>query len=66
MNYYDIHITVKDDCKEGYSVFVKASDENEAVQIMIDNHLYEEAEDLDNIDYIGEISEREYKEAMDI
>jgi len=66
MNYYDIHMTVEDDCKEGYSVFVEASDENEAVQIMTDNHLYEEAEDLDNIDYIDKISEREYKEAKGI
>ena len=66
MSYYDIHMVVKDDCKEGYSVFVEASAENEAVQIMIDNHLYEEAEDLDNIDYVGEISEKEYKEAKGI
>ena len=56
-------MTVHDDYREGYSVFVEASDENEAVQIMTDNHLYEEAEDLSNIDYIGEISEKEYKEA---
>ena len=63
MKYYDIHITAKDDCKEDYSVFVEASDKNEAVQIMTDNYLYKETEDLDNIDYINEITKEEYIEA---
>lgn len=66
MKYYDIHMTVEDDCKEGYSVFVKANDENEAVEIMTNEHLYEEPEDLDNIDYIAEITEKEYNEAHGI
>ncbi len=59
--YFDIHMTVEDDCKEGYSVFVEADDENAAVEKMTNEHLYEEAEDLDHIDYIGEITEEEYK-----
>ena len=66
MKYYDIHMIVEDDCKEGYSVFVKANDENEAVEIMTNEHLYEEPEDLDNIDYIDEITEKEYNEAHGI
>ena len=66
MKYYDIHMIVKNDWKEGYSVFVKANDEDEAIEIMINEHLYEEPEDLDNIDYIGEITEKEYNEAHDI
>ena len=66
MKYYDIHIIVKNDWREGYSVFVKAYDENEAVEIMTNEHLYEEPEDLDNIDYIGEITEKEYNEAHGI
>ena len=61
--YYDIHMVVHGDSKEGYSVFVEASSENEAVEIMTNNHLYEEPEDLSNIDYVGEISEEEYRAA---
>lgn len=66
MKYYDIHMIVEGDCKEGYSVFVKANDENEAVEIMTNEHLYEEPEDLNNIDYIDEITEKEYNEAHGI
>lgn len=66
MKYFDIHMTVEDDSKEGYSVFVKANDANEAVEVMTNGHLYEEPEDLDHIDYVGEISEKEYNEAMGI
>lgn len=66
MKYFDIYMTVEDDCKEGYSVFVKANDENEAVEIMTNKHLYEEPEDLNNIDYVNEITEREYNEAHGI
>lgn len=61
--YYDIHMVVHGDSKEGYSVFVEASSENEAIEIMTNNHLYEEPEDLSNIDYVGEISEEEYRAA---
>ncbi len=64
MKYYDIYMSVKDDSKEGYSVFVAASDENEAVQVMTDNHLYEEDEDLDNIKSVSEITKEEYDAAM--
>ena len=64
--YYDIHMTVYGDCKEGYSVFVEADNENDAVEKMTNEHLYEEPEDLDNIDYIDEITEDEYLEAKGI
>ena len=69
LKYFDIHFTVKNDCKEGYSVFIAMpanSSEDEAIQEMINQHLYEEPEDLDNIDYVGEISEKEYREAKGI
>ncbi len=62
--FYEIHMTVYNDCKEGYSVFVEADSENEAVEKMTNEHLYEEPEDLNNIDYIDEITEKEYREAM--
>ena len=64
MGYYDIYMTVKDDCKEGYSVFVKADSPNEAVEVMTNEHLYEEAEDLDHIEAITEITEEEYLAAQ--
>lgn len=58
--YYDIHMTIiHDDCKEGYSIFVSANSEAEAIQIIIDNQLYEDISDLSNIDYVGEISKDE-------
>lgn len=60
MKYYDIYMEVEDDCKDGYSVFVAACDENEAVEIMTNEHLYEDAEDLDNIKAITEITKEEY------
>ena len=58
--YFDVHFQVAGDCKEGYSIFVEASDENEAVQIITDKHLYEEPEDLNHIDYIDTITAEQY------
>lgn len=59
MRYYDVHFQIKD---YGYSVFVMATTENEAVETITKGHLYQEPEDLDYIDYIDEITEQEYKE----
>ena len=53
MKNYEIHMNGD----FGYSVFIKADDENEAIEIMTNEHLYDEPEDLDNIDYIDEITE---------
>lgn len=61
--YYDIHMTVHNDCKDGYSVFVEAEDESEALEKITNEHLYEEPEDLNNIDYIDEITKEEYLDA---
>ena len=58
--YYDVHMIIDDDCKEGYSVFVCATSEKEAIQFIINNQLYEDITDLNNIDYIGEISKEQY------
>lgn len=61
--YYDVHMTIFDDnCKDGYSIFVSAKSEAEAIQIIIDNQLYEDISDLSNIDYVGEISKDEYEQ----
>ena len=58
--YYDIHMVITGDCKEGYSVFVAAGSAEEAIREIIENTLYEDISDIDNIDYIGEITEEEY------
>ena len=58
--YYDCHFLVDDDSKEGYSIFIIASDAQDALRIIASEGLFESPEDLYNIDYIGEISEQEY------
>lgn len=60
MKYYDIHMIIDDDCKEGYSIFVTAHSLDEAMKIVIEQSLYEDISDLDRIDYVGEITEKEY------
>lgn len=63
IKYYDVHMTIiDDDCKDGYSIFVSAKSESKAIQIIIDNQLYEDISDLNNIDYVGEISKDEYEQ----
>ena len=64
MRYFDVHIVVEDDCKPGYSIFVQASSEEEALEIIKREKLYEDIEDLDNIDYVGEITEEQYKASL--
>lgn len=58
--FYDIHIIVDDDCKEGYSVFVKADSSMDAINLFVTEKLYEDPKDVDFIDYIGEITEDDY------
>ena len=65
MKYYDIYMETDHEEKTGYSVFVQAYDENEAVEIMTDQHLYEEAEDLGNIMSVEEITKEEYEAGVD-
>lgn len=59
--YFDIHMQVDDDCKEGYSIFVMAESFEQAIDIIRKEALYEDENDLNNIDYIGEITEQEFK-----
>ncbi len=67
MSYYDIGIKDTSCDNAGvYSVVVEASDKNEAIQIMTDNRLYLDAEDLDSIEYVDEISEKEFEEHLTI
>lgn len=60
--YYDVHMLIDDDRKEGYSIFVSSTSEDEAIQFIIDNHLYEDVSDLNNTDYVDEISKDEYEQ----
>jgi hypothetical protein len=61
MKYYDIYMTIEDDCKEGYSVFVAAKNEDEAIKKLKDEELYEDEEDLDNIKSVTEISYEDFQ-----
>ena len=58
ISYYEIYIETDHESK---SVYVRANDENEAVEIMTDQHLYDDEEDLDNIKSVSEISWEEFK-----
>ena len=62
--YFDVHFKIYDDCKEGYSVFVIAENESIAVAKVLEDGLYECREDIDNIDYVGEIAEVDYYNAV--
>lgn len=64
MKYFDVYIETDHDAKTGYSIFVHAYDENDAVAIVRDQHLYEDAEDLSNIKAITEITEEEYLKSI--
>lgn len=59
--YFDIHMQVDDNCKEGYSIFVMAESFEQAIDIIRKEALYEDENDLNNIDYIDEITEQEFK-----
>lgn len=56
---YAVYFKVQDDSKTGYSVFVKAGSEQEAIDRIQKEKLYEAEEDLDNIDSIYEITEED-------
>ena len=66
MKYFDIHVNY-DETKDspGYSIFVEAnvSNEDEALQYSIDNHLFTEDGDEQCVDYVDEIDEEEYLDA---
>lgn len=64
MKFYDVHF--QPDPKSGYSVFVEAEDEENAIEIIKVKEMYEYEEDLNYIDYIEEISEDEYNEIKGI
>lgn len=56
---YAVYFKVHNDSKTGYSVFVKADSEKEAINIIKRKKLYEDEEDLDNIESVDEITEED-------
>lgn len=56
---YAVYFKVYDDSKTGYSIFVKADSEKDAIDIIKRKKLYEDEEDLDNIESIDEITEED-------
>ena len=56
---YAVYFKVYDDSKTGYSVFVKADSEKEAINVIKRKKLYEDEEDLNNIESIDEITEED-------
>lgn len=67
MKYFDIHVNY-DETEDGagYSVFVGANvaNENEALQYAVNNHLFTEDGDEQCVDYVDEIDEEEYHDAV--
>lgn len=70
MRYYDIHVSYpssKD--SDGYSVFVKVSDdtnEDAVIDYASKNQLFTEDGDEKFVDYVEEITESEYKDAVNV
>lgn len=62
--YYDVYFKVYGDSKTGYSVFVKAESEEDPIEVVKREKLYEEEEDLKNIRAVTEISKEQYEEVM--
>ena len=68
MRYYDVHVSYpsKKD-SDGYSVFVAVNDdvtEDTVVDYASKNQLFTEDGDADFVDYVEEITESEYKDAV--
>lgn len=68
--YYDIHIVEDDATGMGYSVFIKTTkhyDEDLDADAIVDEAIKQnklEADEADYCDYVSEISEQEYKDAV--
>ena len=63
--FFDIHVKYDgSESSPGYSVFVEAKDETEALKKCIDNNMFAEDGDEDYIDNITEISEEGYNYAI--
>ena len=58
---------VSGDSKKGYSVFVKLPDAttcDDAINEVIKKELYEDKEDIKNIDWVGEITKKRIRSRL--
>lgn len=60
--YFDIHVTYGEKEEDGYSIFIIANNKEEAKQKAVDKKLFEYEYDVNDIDYIEEITQEDYNE----
>lgn len=61
MRYFDINVSYED--SDGYSIFIAVDgDEDTALEKAVTENRFEYEEDVNNIEYIDEITEEEYNE----
>lgn len=58
--YFDIHVTYGNKDGDGYSIPIIANSEKDAKQRAINENLFEYEDDVNDIDYIEEITQEEY------
>lgn len=58
--YFDIHVTYGEKDGDGYSIPIIANSEEDAKQRAINEELFEYEDDVNDIDYIEEITKEEY------
>lgn len=59
--YFDIHVTYGNKDGDGYSIPIIANNEEDAKQKAINENLFEYEDDVNDIDYIREITTEEYE-----
>lgn len=60
--YFDVHVTYGKKDGDGYSIPIKAINKEAAKQKAINEKLFEYEDDVNDIDYIEEISKEDYKQ----
>ena len=58
--YFDIHVTYGNKDGDGYSIPIIANSEEDARQKAINENLFEYEDDVNDIDYIEEITQEDY------
>ena len=58
--YFDIHVKYGEKDGDGYSIPIIANNKEKAKQKAIDGKFFEYEDDVNDIDYIEEITEEEY------
>lgn len=61
--YYVIHIILDNETNRGYSIYVIANSEEDALEKAKKEELFTSEYDFEDVDYIEEINEEEYKKA---